>query len=60
MFVTLTFALCPRYNFFVDSVVLPAEMTITTLGRLTFRRENGLSYNALGPFRLPVPIMLLS
>jgi hypothetical protein len=37
-------------------------MTITTLasGRLTFRRENGLSYNALGPFRLPVEIMLLS
>ena len=32
--------------------------TITTLGCLTFRRENGLSSNALGPFRLPVPVML--
>ncbi|KAI0276351.1 hypothetical protein BGY98DRAFT_705678 [Russula aff. rugulosa BPL654] len=27
---------------------------------LTFRRENGQSYNALGPFRLPVTVMLLS
>jgi hypothetical protein len=36
------------------------NVTITTLGRLTFRRENGLSYNALGPFRLPVEDMLLS
>jgi len=33
---------------------------ITTLGRLTFRRENGVSYNALGPFRLPVEIILWS
>ena len=31
-----------------------------TLGRSTFRPENGLSYNALGPFRLPVLVMLLS
>jgi hypothetical protein len=30
-----------------------------TLGRLIFRRENGLSYNALGPFRLPVAVILL-
>jgi hypothetical protein len=37
-----------------------ATITITTLGRLTFRHENGLSYNALGPFRLPVQVMLLS
>jgi len=35
-------------------------MIITTLGRLTFRHENGLSYNALGQFRLPVQVMLLS
>ena len=34
--------------------------TLTTLGRLTLRHENGLSYNALGQFRLPVPVMLLS
>jgi hypothetical protein len=35
-------------------------VAITTLGHSTFRHENGLSYNALGPFRLPVPVMLLS
>jgi hypothetical protein len=35
-------------------------MTLTTLGRLTFRHENGLNYNALGPFRPPVHTMLLS
>jgi hypothetical protein len=35
-------------------------ISIMTLGRLIFRRENGLSYNALGPFRLPVAVMLLS
>ena len=35
-------------------------MTTTILGRLTFRRESGLSYSALGPFRLPVVLMLLS
>src|SRR6267154_4927438 len=31
-----------------------------TLGHLTFGRKNGLSYNALGRFRLPVHFMLLS
>jgi len=36
------------------------NITATTLGRSIFRHENGLSYNALGPFRLPVTIMLLS
>jgi len=35
-----------------------ANITLTTLGRLTLRHENGLSYNVLGPFRLPVAIML--
>ena len=39
---------------------MAANITITTPGHLTFRRENGLSFNALGPFRLPVPVMLLS
>ena len=39
---------------------MTADISITTLGPLILRRENGLSYNALGPFRLPVPIMLLS
>jgi hypothetical protein len=61
MFVSLTFALYPRYFIlFVDSVVMATNITITTLGRSTFRRENGLSYNALGPFRLPVEVMLQS
>jgi hypothetical protein len=36
------------------------NITITTLGRSIFRRESGLSYNALGPFHLPVEAMLLS
>jgi hypothetical protein len=36
------------------------DIPVTTLGRSTFRHENGLSYNALGPFRLPVLVMLLS
>ena len=46
---------------FVDSVVGATILTIiTTLGRLTFRREIGQSYNALGPFRLPVQVTLLS
>jgi len=39
---------------------MAVNITLTTLGRLTFRRENGLSYNALGPFRLPVEVTLLS
>ena len=60
MFVTLTFALCPRYNFFVDSVVMATDVTITTLGHLIFRHENGLSYNVLGPFLLVAQVMLLS
>ena len=41
-------------------MVIITNSIITTLGRLTFRRENGLSYNALGPFRLLVELMLLS
>jgi hypothetical protein len=36
------------------------NISIMTLGRLRFRRENGLNYNALGPFHLPVSLMLLS
>jgi hypothetical protein len=39
---------------------MATNITITTLGHLTFRRENGPSYNALGPFHLPVKVMLLS
>ena len=39
---------------------MAANIAITTLGRLTFRRESGLNYSALGPFRLLVQIMLLS
>jgi hypothetical protein len=39
---------------------MATNVTIMTLGRSIFRRENGLSYNALGPFRLPVEVMLLS
>jgi hypothetical protein len=39
---------------------MATDICITTLGRLTFRRENGLSCNALGPFRLPVSVTLLS
>jgi hypothetical protein len=45
---------------FVDLVVVGTHMTLTTLGRLTFRHENGLSYYALGPFHPPVQPMLLS
>ena len=60
MFVPFTFALYPGCNFFVDSVVQAINVSITTLGRLTFRRENGPSYNALGLFRLPVSVTLLS
>ena len=41
-------------------MVIVTIITITTLGRLAFRYENGPSYNALGPFRLPVHVMLLS
>ena len=46
--------------FFVDLVVMTVDISLTTLGRLTFLRENGPSYNALGPFRPPVKHMLLS
>ena len=56
---SLVLCLSPRYCS-LDSVVLPTNFTVTTLGHLTFRRENGLSYNALVPFRLPVEVMLLS
>ena len=38
----------------VDLVVVTVDIPLTTLGRLTFLLENGLSYNALGPFRSPV------
>jgi hypothetical protein len=34
-------------------------MALTILGRLTFQLENGLSYNALGPFHPPAQVMLL-
>jgi hypothetical protein len=39
---------------------MATDITTMTPGRLTFRHENGLSYNALDPFRLPVAVMLLS
>jgi hypothetical protein len=39
---------------------MATNITITTLGRLTFRGENGLRYNVLGPSRLPARVMLLS
>ena len=45
---------------FVDLVVVSAHVSLMTLGRLTFRHENGLSYNAPGPFYLPLKVMLLS
>jgi hypothetical protein len=35
------------------------HITLTTLGRLTFQHENGLSYNVLAAFQLPVECMLL-
>ena len=41
-------------------MVVITHIGITTLGRLTFRHENGLSYNALGPFHLLVQAMGLS
>jgi hypothetical protein len=41
-------------------VVMTANMNLATLGHLTFRHENGLRYNAMGPFRTPVNVMLLS
>jgi hypothetical protein len=41
-------------------VVIRAHKSLTTLGRLTFPHENGLSYNALGPFHPPLNVMLLS
>ena len=43
---------------FVDLVVMAAHTTLTTLGRLTFRQENGLSYNVPGPFHPPALVML--
>ena len=60
MFVPLSFLPSPFVVLFIDLVVVTANIILTTLGRLTFRRENGLSYNVLGPFRLPVPVMLQS
>ena len=60
MCVPFEFALYPRLNVFVDSVVQATDRTITTLGHSTFRRENGRSCNAQGPFRLPVQVMPLS
>ena len=45
---------------FVASVVKATNSTITTLGRLTLRRENGLSYNVLGLYRHPVKVTPLS
>ena len=41
------------------SVVLTEETTLTTLGHLIFQHENGLSYNVLAAFRLPVDVTLL-
>jgi hypothetical protein len=44
---------------FLDLVVVAAHVTLTTLGRLTFRHESGLSYIVLGPFHPPVQSQLL-
>ena len=62
MFVSLLPSPSSLIIMFVDLVVVATHMTLTTLGRLTFRHENGLSYNALGPgpFHPPVQVMLLS
>src|SRR6266446_7263244 len=66
---TVTVSLCsylshprplPSLKCLVDLVVVTTHVGITTHGHLTFRHENGLSYNARGPFRLPVQVMLLS
>jgi hypothetical protein len=56
MFVSSYSRLLPSLQCFVDLV----GMTLTILGRLTFRHENGLSYNALDPFHPPVQAMMLS
>ena len=59
MFVSLYLRLLPSLYCFEDLVVVATtHMTIMTLGRFTFRHENGLSYNALGPFHPPVQVML--
>ena len=60
MFVSLLSSPFSPYIVFVDLVVVTTRMSLTTLGRLTFQLENGLSYNALGPFHPPVQVMLLS
>ena len=44
---------------FVDLVGVRTNTFLTILGRLTFRHENGLSYNVLGPFHHPVQVMPL-
>jgi hypothetical protein len=50
----------PHYNVcFVDLVGVRTNTSLTILGRLTFRHENGLSYNVLGPFHHPVQVMPL-
>ena len=43
----------------LDSVVVAANLTITTLGYLTSRHDSGMSYDVLDAFRLPVVAMLL-
>jgi hypothetical protein len=50
----------PYYNVFVDLVVVTTRMSLTTLGRLTHQHENGLSYNAPGPFHPPAQVTLPS
>ena len=60
MFVSILPSPPPSLEHFVDLVVVTNQIALTTLGRLTFRHENGLNYNALGPFRPPVELMLLS
>ena len=59
MFVTPLLIVLFLNNAFLDSVVPMADITITTLGCLTFRHENGLSCNVPDTFRLPVKVMLL-
>ncbi len=60
MFASLLPSPSPLNICFVDLVVVPAHKSLMTLGRLTFRHEYGISYNALGPFHPPVQLMLLS
>jgi hypothetical protein len=56
---TSNLALSPHYDALWVRAVLTEDITLTALGRLTFQHVNGLSYNVLAAFRLPVDVMLL-